>query len=152
MHDDGFPIRYRFHGNLFNLRRLHAKSNVQTDVLDELLYTDDMAKNASTKKRMQEALDRVSQACDNYDQKLSTKTTEVVYQLAPGIPNIEPTVTVNGQRLQIVVKCTCLGSTLSRAAHVDVEVTARIAKASIGFNRLCGNVWDRSEVRLDTKL
>ena len=32
----GFPIRYRFDGNIFNLRRLHVKTKVQTDVLDEL--------------------------------------------------------------------------------------------------------------------
>ena len=36
--DDGSPIRYRFDGKLFNLRRLQAKSKVQADVLDELLY------------------------------------------------------------------------------------------------------------------
>ena len=29
--DAGFPIRYRFHGKLLNLRRLQAKSKVQTD-------------------------------------------------------------------------------------------------------------------------
>ena len=33
--DNGIPIRYRFDGNLFNLRRLQAKSNVQTEMLDE---------------------------------------------------------------------------------------------------------------------
>ena len=43
--DTGFPIRYRFDGNIFNLRRLQAKTKVQTDVLDELLYADDMDKN-----------------------------------------------------------------------------------------------------------
>ena len=42
--DTGFPID----GNIFNLRRLQAKTKVQTDVLDELLYADDMDKNAST--------------------------------------------------------------------------------------------------------
>ena len=31
-----------------------AKSKVQTDVLDELLYADDMAKNVSTERNMQE--------------------------------------------------------------------------------------------------
>ena len=39
--DIGFPIRCRFDGNIFNLRRLQAKTKVQTDVLDELLYADD---------------------------------------------------------------------------------------------------------------
>ena len=48
--DAGFPIRLRFDGKLFNLRRLQAKSKVQTDVLDELLYADDQAKNAKSEK------------------------------------------------------------------------------------------------------
>ena len=38
--DTGFPIRYRFNGNIFNLRKLQAKTKVQTDVLDELFYAD----------------------------------------------------------------------------------------------------------------
>ena len=37
----GFPIRYRFDGKLFNLKRWQAESKVQTDVLDELLDVDD---------------------------------------------------------------------------------------------------------------
>ena len=41
--DAGFPIRYRFDGKLLNLRRLQAKSKVQTDVVDKLLYADDLA-------------------------------------------------------------------------------------------------------------
>ena len=40
-----FTVRYRFDGNLFNLRRLQAKTKVLTDVLDELLYANDMDKN-----------------------------------------------------------------------------------------------------------
>ena len=50
--DDRFPIRYRFDGKLFNLRMLQAKANVHTGMLDELLYADDMAKNASTERKM----------------------------------------------------------------------------------------------------
>ena len=42
----GFPIRYRFDGNVFNLRGLQAKSKVQTDVLDKLLSADDLTENA----------------------------------------------------------------------------------------------------------
>ena len=38
----GFPIRSRFDDKPFNLKRLQAKSKVQTDVLDELLYADDL--------------------------------------------------------------------------------------------------------------
>ena len=49
--DTGFPIRYRFDGNIFKLRRLQAKTKVQTDVLDELLYADDIYKKASSEAK-----------------------------------------------------------------------------------------------------
>ena len=53
---------------------------------------------------MQAAMDRVSLACDNYDLKISTKKTAAVYLPAPGKPYSEPTITMNGQRLQDVDK------------------------------------------------
>ena len=51
--DNGIPIRYPFDGKLFNLRRLQAKSKVQTEVLDEFLFAEDMAKGAPTEEKMQ---------------------------------------------------------------------------------------------------
>ena len=59
---------------------------------------------------------------------------------------------MKGQRLQVVDKFTYLGSTLSRVIHIDDEINARIAKASAAFGRLRGIIWDRSGIRLDTKL
>ena len=148
--DNGIPIRYRFDRKLFNLRRLQAKSKVQTEVQDEFLFADDMAKGAPTEERMQKGVDQIS--CDSYNLKISIKKTELVYQPAPGKPYKEPTITVKGQRLQVVDKFTYLGSTLSRVMHIDDEVNARIAKASAAFGRLCGSVCGRSGIRLDTKL
>ena len=82
--DNGIPIRYRFNGKLFNLRRLQAKSKVQTEVLDEFLFADDMAKGAPTEEKMQKGVDQVSDSCDNYYLTISIKKTEVVYQPAAG--------------------------------------------------------------------
>ena len=62
------------------------------------------------------------------------------------------TVIVNGQKLKVVDKFTNLGRTLSRAVHIDDEVTVRIAKASEAFCRLRANVWERNGMKLDTKL
>ena len=101
---------------------------------------------------MQGAVDRMSKACDNFQLTISTKKTEVVHQPAPGKPYSEPTITVNGQKLQVVDKFTYLGSTLFRAVHIDNEVTARTAKDSVAFGRLRTNVWERNGIRLDTKL
>ena len=50
--DNGIPIRYCFDGNLFNQKRLHAKSKVQTEVLDEFLFANDMAKGSPTEEKM----------------------------------------------------------------------------------------------------
>ena len=101
---------------------------------------------------MQKVVDQVSDSCDSYDLTISIKKTEAVYQPAPGKPYKEPTITVKGQRLQVVDKFTYLGSTLSRVVHIDDEVKARTAKASVAFGRLCGSIWDLSGIRLDTKL
>ena len=55
--DGGFQIRHRFDGKLFSISRLQAKSKVQTDVLNELLYAGGIAKNVSKERKMQEAID-----------------------------------------------------------------------------------------------
>ena len=94
-------------------------------------------------------VDRISQACDNFDLTTSTNKIVVVHQSAPAKPYSEPTFTVNGQKLQIDDKFTYLGSTLSRAMQIDDEVTARSAKASVAFGRLRTNVWKRNDIRLD---
>ena len=77
-------ILVRFDGKLFNLRRLKAKTKMQTDVLHELFHAGDMDKT----------LDQVSQSCDNYDLTFRKKKTERVHRPAPGKPYNEP-ITVN---------------------------------------------------------
>ena len=132
-------------GSFFNLRRLQAKSKVQAEVLDEFLFDDNMEKSVPTEAKMQKCVDQVSDSCDDYYLTISIKRTEVVYQPAPSKPYREPTITVKGQRLQVVDKFTYLGSTLSRVGHIDDEVNTRIIKASATFVRLRGSVSDRRE-------
>ena len=93
-----------------------------------------------SEKKLQGAVDRMSKACDNFQLTISIKKTEVVQKPAPGKPHSEPTITVNGQKPQVVDKFTHLGITLSRAVHIGDEVTARTAKASVAFDRLRLNV------------
>ena len=73
--DNGILIRYRFDWKLFNLRRLKAKSKVQTEVLDEFLFADDMASGAPAEEKMRKGVDQVSDSCDSYDLTISIKKT-----------------------------------------------------------------------------
>ena len=84
-------------------------------MLDDFLFADDIARGAPTEEKLQKGVDQVSYSCDSYDLTISIKKTEVVYQPAPG----KPTITVKGQRLQAVDKCTYLRNTLSRVVHID---------------------------------
>ena len=54
--------------------------------------------------------------------------------------------------LNDVEKFTYLGSTISRHANIDEEVTCRIAKASSTFGRLQSNVWGRRRISVTTKM
>ena len=143
---------YRFNGKLLTLRRLQAKSKVQTDVVDKLLYVDDLTEKAKSEEKMHGPVDRMSKACNNFQLTISTKKTEVVHHPAPGKPYSEPAITVKGQKLHAVDKFTYLWSTPSRAVHIDDEVTARTAKTSVAFGRLRTNVFEWTGIRLDTKL
>ena len=71
--DAGFPIRYHFDCKLLNLRRLQANFKVQTDVVDKLLFADDLAENAKSEEKMQGAIDRMSKECANFQLTISTK-------------------------------------------------------------------------------
>ena len=62
---------------------------------------------------MQGAMNRMLQACDNYEK------SEIVYHPAPGKPYSALTITVNGQKLHAVDRFTYLGSALFRAVHID---------------------------------
>ena len=90
--------------------------------------------------------------CKIHATAMISQKNEVIYQPAPGKPYKEPTITVKGQRLQVVDKFTYLGSTSSKVMHIDGEVNARIPKASAAVGRLRGSICNRSEIRLDTKL
>ena len=80
------------------------------------------------------------------------KRQKVMYQPAQENPYQEPNITVKGQRLQAMENFTYLGSTLSRSANIDAEVTNRIAKASSAFGRLKKSVWERRGISHRTKV
>jgi hypothetical protein len=150
--DGGIDIKHRMDGKLFNLRRLQAKTKVQIDTIRDMLFADDCALNASTESNMQHNMDLFATACSNFGLTISTNKTEVLHQPPPGAVYTEPSISVNGHKLNIVDRFTYLGSTLSQAVHIDDEVNLRIARASAAFGRLRTIAWDRRGIKLSTKL
>ena len=148
----GIPIKYRCDGKLFNPRRLQAVTKVKETVIRDLLFADDSALGATKEQEMQQGMDGLSSACDNFGLTISTKKTEVMYQPAPGHQDQEPNISVKGQRLPAVEHFTYLGSTLSRSANIDQEVNTRIAKASCAFGRLRKTVWERRGISQHTRI
>ena len=150
--DIGVDIRYRTDGKLFNLRRLQAKSKVQATTVRDLLFADDCALYATELQEMQASMDKFATACSDFGLTISSKKTEVMHQPAPGVPYLEPRITVNGEHLSVADKFVYLGSTLSRTANIDDEVALRISRASVAFGRLRDPVWDRRGLTIQTKL
>ena len=107
----GIGVKYRTDGSLFNLRRLKAKIKVKVSTIDDFLFADDCAHDAASETNMQHSVAKFVEACNNFVLTISAKKTEVMHQPAPGNPYVEPTITVNGQRLNVVDKFTYLGST-----------------------------------------
>ena len=73
--DTGFPIRYRFDGNIFNLSRLQAKTKVQTDVLDELSIQNMPAQRQNCKEPRNKSHSHVITMMSQSAQKTSCTPT-----------------------------------------------------------------------------
>ncbi|KAG7459243.1 hypothetical protein JOB18_001309 [Solea senegalensis] len=94
----------------------------------------------TSNEELQASMDLSSLAYHNFDLTISTKKAEVLYQPAPGKPCTEPIISVSNQKLSATDMFSYLGSTLSRAMHIDEEINIRIAKASAAFGRLRDSV------------
>jgi hypothetical protein len=139
-------------GKLFKLSTLKAKSKVKKALVQDMLFADDCALNASSKQETQHSMDHFFSACDVFGLIISIKKTEVMYQPVPHKAYSEPTITVKGEKLKAIDTFTYLGSTLSRSVRIDNEVDGRIAKASTGFGRLRKKVWVRTGLSQKTKV
>ena len=148
----GINLRSRMDGGFYKLQRLQAPTKVMVSTIQDLLFADDCALSAATHDAMQQSMNLFSTACTDFGLTISIKKTEVLYQPPPGKPHHEPTITVNGEKLEATDKFAYLGSTLSTTGTIDDEVNLRIARASASFGRLRERVWNRRGISQSTKL
>ena len=144
-------LNYRTDRNLFDLKKLKAKSKIiQCDII-ELQYADDCALVAHTAEELQQMLALMS----NFYQKLglciNVQKTEVMRYCA--LPSdTEQQDALNGASLKEVNSLKYLGSHLSASCQMDDELHYRIGQASGAFGRLRSRVFNNHGLSLKTKV
>ena len=74
----GIPINFRLDGNLFNIRRLQAKTKISSDTIFDLQYADDAAIPNHTADGLQDTLDILAATYQRAGLIVNTKKTEVL--------------------------------------------------------------------------
>ena len=148
----GVDVQFRTDGDVFNSRRLQARTKTSSVTLRDLLFADDCALVAHALSGMQELLDRFSAAAQRFGLTVSVKKTEVMHQSFPVSDRTTALATCGGAALNTVDRFCYLGSILSRDASLDSEIGARLAKASGAFGLLRQRLWNEHGVRLATKV
>ena len=72
----------------FNLRRLQAKSRTHQTAVVEFQFADDSAVCAHSEAEMQHIVDVFTEAYERLGLQLNTKNTKVLFQPAPGAPEM----------------------------------------------------------------
>ena len=150
--DCGIYIRYRLDGSLFDLRRLTAKTKTLKRLLLEALFADDCALMAHKEHHLQVIVDKFSEATKKFGLTISLSKTEVLFQIAPATSPQQPCINIDGTQLKNVESFKYLWSTISSDGTLDMEISARIKKASHAFGRLRNKALQHKRVCLSTKL
>lgn len=136
-------------GNLFNLRRLKAKTMIthKPIILFELQYADDTAIAAHTEADLQVAMDAFSHAYSVLGITLNARKTKVQPSPDNTLERQQPQIIVGEQCLSSVDNFTHLDSCLSsKAADLDAEIQLRLNSASGAFGRLRTRVFDNKNI------
>ena len=149
--DDGIQVEYRLDGNLFNLRRLQARTKTSSNQVVELQYADDAALLAHTANSMQHILDALSTLYQAFGVEISTTKTEVIVQQIDPNQDI-PIFTINGTQLRTVPLFRYLGSIITPTTKIDDDILDKINKASRAFGRLRAKVFQNKHLKLSTKV
>ena len=99
--------------------------------LHDVLYADDLALVAETRRELQHMLEVLDEACTRWGMCISVSKTKIV-QVRTGEhqPISEPPTTLQGQTLEEVQSFPILGSEVDQSGKVQKEIAVRLEKAS----------------------
>ena len=151
--EKGINFNVRYDGGIFNLRRFKAKTKIHQLLVRELQYVGDCVLVAHTEEEAQVLIDYLSNATKRCGLSISIKKIEVLIQPEPGCCYKEPAVTIESDsQLKAVTKFCYLEGVLSNDCSIDLEIAARLAKASTTFGHLASRLWDTHDISLVTKV
>ena len=148
--EDCITVNYRLDGNLFNLRRLKARTRTESVNVFDLQYADDAALVGGTTEGLQRSLDSMAQAYERAGLGINTNKTEVLMQLDH--PQVVNSFQIGGQELKNVHQFKYLGSLLTSSCGLEEEVQRRIGLAAASFGKLSRRVFYNKDLRLHTKV
>ena len=151
---DGVVMKSRLDRNLGSINTSHfnAPTKVNYFTIRDLLFADDCALAALSQEALQRLCDCFANAARKFGLTISIKKTETLYQPGKGSAHVPQPILIDGQQLNDVPSFKYLGGIASSTASMDLEIDARIAKATSAFGRLTKRLWTNKGVRLDTKV
>ena len=150
--DEGEYVRYRLDGSLFNLRRLQTHIKTQERLIQNLLFADDAALVAHTKRALQRMTSCFADASRLFSLEVSLRKTEVLHQPTPHEEYRPPHISIGDTALKSTQQFIYLGCTISSDAKIDKEIDNRLAKANSSFGKLYKRVWNNKCLKCKTKI
>ena len=126
----------RTEGGLLNLERLRTKRKVRDIIVLDLQFADDCALVTNSFEDKLKITHHFASASKDFGLTISLKKTYILYQPTPGSCYEEPTVLINDTCLNPVTKSYYLGSIISSAASLDMEVESITRTSSFAFGQL----------------
>ena len=139
-------ICFRYDGNIFDLKRLKAKTKTSISYIREAQYADDIAIFCNNANSLQCLLHSYNALAQKMGLRINTKKTETMSTQE------QADFYVNGEKLTKVEHFKYLGSYVSNDCNLDKEITVRIQAGSCAMGRLRDRVFNCRELTTETKL
>ena len=145
-HTHRIKVRFRYDGDLFDLRRLKSKTKVLALYIREAQYAEDVAICSGTPAGLQILLTAYNALARKMGLCINTTKTETVC-IGP-----EAEFFIDQTKLKDVNSLKYLGSYVTKDFSMKKELTARIQATSCGFGRLRHRVFDSHDLTYLTKV
>ena len=151
--EDGMiQLSFRTDRNLFDLRKLRARTWYSAVSFLELQYADDCALAAHSELELQlvpsSAADIESQFCFC----INTEKTIILFQPCNADQREIPGLVVDEVNLKVVDEFKHLGGFISKDCSLNYEVIDRINQACLSYGRMKERVFERHNISLKTKV